>query len=331
MIHQLDINGRDKVERAIMRLKAYEPEEGYFLCFSGGKDSCVIKALADMAEVKYDAHYSVASVDPPELVRFIKDVHPDVIFDYPKYKDGTVATMWNLIPKKSMPPTRIVRYCCQYLKEQNGHGKGRLKVTGVRWAESANRRKNQSEVTIMDKKAGKFIEKELSDLDFRITDKGGVVLPLDSFDRNNKMVEMCYKTHTTTVNPIIDWNDAEVWEFIKEYNIPYCCLYDEGFKRLGCIGCPMGSREQRIREFERYPKYKALYMKAFEKMIENRDRGGCKRDDVPKNAEEVMQGYITEKYRRENRGGSKLYPYVQTRVKDFSDMTPEEIIDWWID
>lgn len=102
------------------------------------------------------------------------------------------------------------------------------------------------------------------------------MLPLDSFDRNNKMVEMCYKTHTTTVNPIIDWNDAEVWEFIKEYNIPYCCLYDEGFKRLGCIGCPMGSKEQRIREFERYPKYKALYMKAFEKMIENRDRGGAR-------------------------------------------------------
>lgn len=158
------------------------------------------------------------------------------------------------------------------------------------------------------------------------------MLPLDSFDRNNKMVEMCYKTHTTTVNPIIDWDEAEVWEFIHEYNVPYCSLYDEGFKRLGCIGCPMGSKEQREREFERYPKYKHLYMLAFEKMIEHRDRGGCKRDDIPKDAEEVMQGYISEKYKKENRGGgNRLYPYAQTRVKDFADMTPEEIIDWWID
>ena len=86
---------------------------------------------------------------------------------------------------------------------------------------------------------------------------------------------MCYKTHTTTVNPIIDWTDGEVWEFIKEYNIPYCTLYDEGFKRLGCIGCPMGSKEQRIREFERWPKYKNLYMIAFQKMIDN--RGGVLR------------------------------------------------------
>ena len=78
MIHQLDIYGTDKVEKAIARLQTYEPPEGYYLCFSGGKDSCVIKALADMAGVKYDAHYAVSSVDPPELVRFIKDEHPDV-------------------------------------------------------------------------------------------------------------------------------------------------------------------------------------------------------------------------------------------------------------
>ena len=285
MIHQLDFNGIDKVEKAIKRLQAYEPTEGYFLCFSGGKDSCVIKALADMAEVKYDAHYHVTSVDPPELVRFIKEHHPDVIFDYPRDKDGNRITMWSLIAKKKMPPTRIVRYCCKDLKESEG--KGRLKITGVRWAESANRKKNQSEVTIMDKKIQKIAEKDFSDLDFQSTPRGGVVLPLDNIE-NRRMVEMCYKTHTTTINPIIDWSNEEVWEFIKEYNIPYCCLYDEGFKRLGCIGCPMGSKKQREYEFERYPKYKNLYLKAFEKMIEN--RGG-----TAETAEAWMDWYINEK------------------------------------
>lgn len=289
-IHQLDFNGKDKVEKAIMRLQAYEPEEGYFLCFSGGKDSCVIKALADMADVKYDAHYSVASVDPPELVRFIKDYHPDVIFDIPHDKDGKPISMWSLIPKKSMPPTRIVRYCCQYLKENNGHGKGRLKVTGVRWAESVRRKKSHGEVTIMDKKASKFIEEELSDLEVSETPQGGVKLPLDSFDKNTQVVEMCYRTHTTTINPIVDWDDAEVWEFIKEYKIPYCCLYDEGFKRLGCIGCPMGSKQQREHEFERWPKYKNLYMIAFQKMIENR-RGVLRKYHT---AEEWWRVWLTE-------------------------------------
>lgn len=277
MIHQLDFNGIDKVEKAIKRIQLYEPEEGYYLCFSGGKDSCVIKALADMAGVKYDAHYSVSSVDPPELVRFIKDNYPDVIFEIPKDKDGKPISMWTLIAKNTMPPTRIVRYCCQHLKE-NG-GKGRLKMTGVRWEESVRRKRSHSEVTFADKKAKRVLEEELSDQDFLSTPQGGVVLRLDNRE-NARIVEMCYKNHTTLINPIIDWTTDEVWEFLKEYEIPYCCLYDEGFRRLGCIGCPMGSKEQRLREFERWPKYYNLYMIAFEKMIKN--RGGAEATRQPK-------------------------------------------------
>lgn len=86
------------VEVAIERLKAFEPKEGYYLAFSGGKDSVTVKALADMAGVKYDAHYNVTSVDPPELVRFVQSF-PDVKFDFPTDKNGRVITMWNLIPK----------------------------------------------------------------------------------------------------------------------------------------------------------------------------------------------------------------------------------------
>ena len=266
MIHQLDFNGLDKVDKAIMRLQTYEPEEGYYLCFSGGKDSCVIKALADMAGVKYDARYSVTSVDPPELVYFIKDKYPDVEFEYTRDKDGNRVTMWNLIPKKKMPPTRIARYCCAQLKETGG--KGRLKITGVRWAESARRKRSHSEVTFMDKKAKTIISEELSEEDYSLTPQGGVVLRMDNRE-NARIVEMCYKNHTTTINPIIDWSDSEVWEFIREFSVPYCGLYDKGYKRLGCIGCPMSTRQKE--ELDRYPKYKKLYLMAFEKMLKELD------------------------------------------------------------
>lgn len=151
MLGQLNMYGMDKVELAIERLKAYEPPDGYFVAFSGGKDSVVVKTLCDMAGVKYDAHYSITTVDPPELVRFVKsfkDVHMDAATD----RDGKRITMWNLIPKKKMPPTRIARYCCQYLKESNGEG--RVTVTGVRWAESPNRRKNQGGADHLWKRCG---------------------------------------------------------------------------------------------------------------------------------------------------------------------------------
>ena len=168
MIHQMNIYGKDKVEVAIERLRTFEPPEGYYLAFSGGKDSVVVKALADMAGVKYDAHYNVTSVDPPELVQFVK-TFPDVSRDIPHDKDGKPVTMWNLIPRKNMPPTRLARYCCAELKESGGAG--RLTITGVRWAESANRKNNQGGVTITKKGAVKELEQ--FNVDFTKTDRGG--------------------------------------------------------------------------------------------------------------------------------------------------------------
>ena len=169
MIHQLDFNGIDKVEKAIKRLQLYEPPEGYYLCFSGGKDSVVIKALADMAGVKYDAHYNVTSVDPPELVRFIKREYPEVEFEHQYDKNGKPITMWSLIPKQYMPPTQIARYCCKYLKESGG--KGRLKITGVRWAESARRKNSHGEATIQ--KIREIAEQEYTGIAYKLTPQGG--------------------------------------------------------------------------------------------------------------------------------------------------------------
>ena len=69
------------------------------------------------------------------------------------------------------------------------------------------------------------------------------------------------------VNPIVDWTDEEVWEYIHQQNLPYCELYDQGYTRIGCIGCPLKGAEKMKRDFERYPKYRDNYIRAFERMI----------------------------------------------------------------
>jgi phosphoadenosine phosphosulfate reductase len=261
-----------KVQKSIERLKAFEPPEGYYLAFSGGKDSVTCKALLDMAGCKYDAFYRVTTVDPPELVRFIKDVHPDVKREIPRYSQeyrnkklaGKPITMWNLIPEKMMPPTRLARFCCAALKESGGDG--RMTVTGVRWEESSNRKNNQGILTVFGAKAAKELEENKN---FIKAPKGGVVLVNDN-DENRKMIEQCYKRHKTNINPIIDWSDKDVWQFIRSNGIPYCELYNEGFHRLGCVGCPMARKRNREIEFLRWPKYKDSYMRSFEKMLEVR-------------------------------------------------------------
>jgi phosphoadenosine phosphosulfate reductase len=266
MLQQIDIFGKTKLEKTIERVQMFEPDDGYWLAFSGGKDSQCIYHLAKMAGVKFEAHYNVTSVDPPELVRFIMDNYPDVKRDHPKDKDGKVITMWSLIENETMPPTRMARYCCERLKESSGHG--RVTMTGVRWAESVNRKANQGLVTIIGKP--KTTRKKLTEIgaNFQKTDRGGVVLNYDDAE-TRRSVEICYRTQKTLVNPIIDWDDSEVWEFLNEVaKVPHCSLYDEGFTRLGCIGCPLQGAKGMKRDFERWPKYKEKYITAMERMIE---------------------------------------------------------------
>ena len=267
MLGQLNFQGKTKLEVTLDRIRTFEPPEGYYLAFSGGKDSQCIYELCKMAGVKFDAHYRVTSVDPPELVQFIREYYPDVDMDIPRDKDGKQITMWSLIANHTMPPTRMTRYCCAELKESGG--RGRITMTGVRWAESKNRKENQGLVTIQGKP--KTTKKKMEEIgaEYKETDRGGVILNLDN-DEERRAVEICYRTQKTLVNPIIDWDDSEVWEFLNDVaKVPHCKLYDEGFGRLGCIGCPMATDRQRRRDFERYPKYRAAYIRAMQKMCDN--------------------------------------------------------------
>lgn len=265
----------DKVQKAIDRLKAFVPAEGYYLAFSGGKDSQCVYHLAKMADVKFDSHYSVTGVDPPELCQFIKREYPDVQWEFHFWNDGKPEhyfsdgrpkqiTMWSAIADHTIPPTRQARYCCDLLKESGGGG--RVVVTGVRWAESQNRRKLHGVADIQTQSKKLHAEAE-QDPSYRMNKSGGINF-MDDNDVGRKMVEQCYTKRKTTINPIVDWTDEDVWEFLNEVaKVPHCCLYDEGFTRLGCIGCPLQGKEGMLRDFERWPKYKALYIKAFDRMI----------------------------------------------------------------
>lgn len=115
-----------KEQKAIERLKAFEPADGYYLAYSGGKDSDCIKILAQLAGVKYDAVHNLTTVDAPETVRYVQS-QPDVKIDKAYDKNGNHVTMWNLIVKKaytSDTPCKILlqrikgtwrdRTCCCY-------------------------------------------------------------------------------------------------------------------------------------------------------------------------------------------------------------------------
>ncbi len=141
-------------------------------------------------------------------------------------------------------------------------------VTGVRWAESLNRRNTHGVANVQGKP--KTTRKLADDMgaEYKLNKHGEVIMNDDN-DANRRMVEQCYRTQKTMVNPIVDWTDEDVWGFLNENGIPHCSLYDEGYKRLGCIGCPLAGTREMLRDFERYPKYKENYIRAFQRMIDN--------------------------------------------------------------
>lgn len=252
----------DKEQTAIMRLQTASAMslQAYGLPLvvttSGGKDSSVCVELAIRAGIPFEVMHSHTTADAPETVYFVRDEFKRLeamgikcTLNKPVYK-GAPTSMWSLIPQKLMPPTRLVRYCCSVLKEQGGAG--RFISTGVRWDESTSRKANRG-----------IYEKIVSEKTQRI------ILNNDNDDRR-MLFENCRLKAKRVVNPIIDWTDSDVWGFLQDAKIPLNPLYGEGFCR---VGCPMAGKK-REKEFARWPKYKDMYISAFDRMLAERKRRG---------------------------------------------------------
>lgn len=277
----------DKVGNAIERLRMASKlslemyGKPLTICYSGGKDSQVLVRLAIEAGIPFTAKHSLTTVDAPETVGTVKrtfaalDDHGiEAVIEKPEY------TMWQLIPKKKMPPTRLVRYCCKYLKER-GTAQGDFIATGVRRAESARRR-------------GRGVVDALSSSLAESVPFGDEVFLSNDNSEKRRQLERCMVKNAMCVNPIIDWSDRDVfgyyWSECKQHNT----LYVDGFYRVGCIGCPMGTTKQRKREFFRWPKYERAYKRAFGKMLDARREAGKPTEwETP---DDVMHWWVQDGY-----------------------------------
>lgn len=230
-----------KSEKMALRL---DPENGFYTTFSGGKDSQCLYHLVKMAGVKEKTHMNLTSVDPPEVIRFVKRNYPDVELIKPN------ISIYEMAKKKHFLPTRRFRWCCAEFKETSGVGK--VTLIGIRKEESARRAKREEISTSI---KGKRAE--------------------ETFDQwsehEEKMVTCVGGKDKILVSPIIYWTERDVWEFLNSNKIPHCELYDQGLTRIGCICCPMSPLSQKRKEFERWPHVKRNWVKTIQWLIDNGD------------------------------------------------------------
>lgn len=76
------------------------------------------------------------------------------------------------------------------------------------------------------------------------------------------------------LNPIIDWSDDDVWDYLHSRGIEGNPLYKQGWTRIGCVGCPLAARRAREIAFARYPKLYKAWHDAIAYVIERRRQMG---------------------------------------------------------
>ena len=266
---------KQKIEHSIALLKKaeklairYDSEDGFFLAFSGGKDSQALYHIAEMAGVKFKAHFSPTTVDPPQLIRFIRRNYPDVIFGKVK------KNIYDVAVEKQILPSMRIRWCCAEFKENAGAGK--VTLIGIRHEESA-RRSKRKEVEVSGRKFSGHLD-QFEEWSAEQMKKKYKNLNQDQFSYDKEKEIRCINgKDSILISPIIDWTEKDVWEFLNDVvKVPHCELYDKGYKRIGCILCPMSSPKQKRREIADFPYVKEKWLQAIEKI---RLSGGVLQDE----------------------------------------------------
>lgn len=277
------MNLDDKIKEAERTLKlAAEMSDYYYhkpliICYSGGKDSDVMLDITKrcLQPNQFEVLNAHTTVDAPETVYHIRKVFKDLeaegikaTVQMPRYK-GKPTSMWRLIEEKSMPPTRLVRYCCEVLKEASTPN--RMAAVGVREDESTKRRGRDSFAVL---------ERRKREAEYRSTAHTYAMFKLDKYGGEDayqcKVIQSAKQNKDMIVNPIYRFTDCDVWEYVQRFKVPMNPLYEKGYKRIGCIGCPFGGANHQRTEFADFPKYRENYVKAFDRMLKRRRERGLK-------------------------------------------------------
>ena len=235
----------------------FRSQKPLLLAYSGGKDSEVCLELCRRAQVPLEVIHNLTTADTPETIYHVRKVFRQLelegvacAFHRPRHH-GNPTSMWSLIVQKGWPPTRTQRYCCQILKE--GSMPHRAVVLGVRSAESQGRK--DSAVAEQWGRSRKDVQR----FDF---DNG-----------DERIAAPCQQKAEIKIHPIVEWRDSDVWSFLRDSHVAVNPVYNLGFQRVGCVGCPMAGKI-RYREFRAWPAFERLYRTAFDRMLHTRWAAG---------------------------------------------------------
>ena len=244
----------NKEEKAIRRIQEFAPQDGklYLVGFSGGKDSLVIWHLVKRSGCPYILMHA-PTIEFKETYQYIRSFPEKVHQVPPKRWKNSQRPEWNGKPKTMF----------------NLIANRSIPPTRKHPYCCANLKEN-------------------------VGVSGDVILlgvrSAESNARNQRKVVNFWQGKIN-VNPIVDWLDDDVWEYIHKYKLPYNPLYDMGACRVGCPGCPKSSNQKQ--ELIDNPQWYKFYLAAFKAMLKNQNTE-CNTSLSWKTPEDVMQWWLGE-------------------------------------
>ena len=314
---------RYRIERSLEVIRKAEKlammysEDGFWVGFSGGKDSQALLHLVQLAGVKYKTFFSPTSVDPPEVIKFIRQNYPEVTFLKIK------RSIYDVFREKKVLPSMRMRWCCAEFKEHAGEGQ--VTLVGVRKAESAKRAKRKVIEVTDHKFSGDFeqFEQWSEQRKAKKLKKLQKDTQFDQFSEHKEQMVTCVGgKDKIVISPILDWSDRDVWEFLNDVlRVPHCSLYDEGQHRIGCIICPMSTTRAQIAQAKRWPHVKEKWIKAIMDVRQDCKNGGGTQGFTRKNT--AFHTTILGGCAKTCVGGGKSDAEIEREIA-------ENIFDWWI-
>lgn len=255
MLKEITLFGEiDKIQVAIDRIREFDPSKTgnrkYIQPNSGGKDSLVVYKLMELAGVEFTPIHA-PTIEFKETSKYLREHVEGLVQQKPKRFTNRV-------------------------KNKKFVGKPKTMFNLI-----ANRK-------IPPTRVNPYC---CSDLKENVGVAGDtVVLGVRREESNGRSTRgiVTFWNGKTCINPIVDWSIEDVWEFIELYKLEYNPLYDMGFDRVGCPGCPK-SKNQR-KELEMFPEWRNWYLTAFKHMLKNLDTDICDW----KTPEDVMSWWLGE-------------------------------------
>lgn len=214
-----------------------------YVAFSGGKDSTAMLHLVRELYPKVKAVFHDTGLEYPEIREFVKE------FD---------NVMWT---RPAMPFTEILKKYgypvinkeqAQYIWEYRNTNSEKLKK--IRWkGDRLGKNKIQKRWRFLRNAPFQISHKCCHHMKLkpaaRIEKNYGLrpyvgVLADESQGRFKKalMRPACnvFDGKRPSSEPLLIWRESDVWDYIREREIPYCKIYDMGYKRTGCMFCMFG-------------------------------------------------------------------------------------------